>query len=365
LKLHQIAISMLPYVGDTNGKKLIAYCGGVEAVFKESRKNLEKIPGISQRVINSITQHAEVMRNAEKELRLLEDQNIQCLFYLDDEYPRRLKQCNDGPMLVYTKGKGDLNPMRVASIVGTRTPSIQGKKNCEKLVKKLSTAGVQIISGLAYGIDVCAHRAALKSGLSTVGVLGSGIDWIYPGNHKKTAEEMMEQGAILSELRLGSKPDRQNFPMRNRIVAGMSDIVIVVESAARGGSLITANLGFGYSRDVAAFPGRPDDEYSRGCNRLIKNNMASLIESGDDVLKMMNWAEEKEGKKEVQRSLFVEMDEAEKIIYRVLEDGKSHTIDSISMDSGLPMSKTSSLLLSLEFKGIVKALPGKAYQLMG
>lgn len=350
-------------MGDTNGKKLVAYCGGVEEIFKESRKNLMKIPGISSKIVDAIIHNKEILSRAEKEEKFIEDNQIQPLFFLDKEYPQRLKQCADGPILLYFKGNANLNYQRTVSIVGTRTPSLQGRHYCEKLITDLKQANVQIISGLAYGIDICAHKNSLKNSISTVGVLGSGLDWIYPGNHKSIAEEMLENGGLLTEFVSGTKPDRQNFPMRNRIVAGMSDVIVVVESGNKGGSLITANLGFGYNRDIAAFPGRPDDEMAKGCNALIKGNIAALIESGKDLLKIMNWeiAPKKPG---VQRSIFVEFNETERILFDILKDGKLHTIDSLSVKSGLPMSKTSSALLGMEFNGIVKALPGKSYQLV-
>lgn len=364
MHLYKIAITLLPNIGDTNGKKLIAYCGGVEEVFKETKQNLRKIPGISTKIIESITNHKQILERAEKELLFIEKNKIQPIFFLDQNYPQRLKQCADGPMLLYYKGNANLNHNRVVSIVGTRTPTLQGRRLCEKLVESLKQADVQIISGLAYGVDICAHKNSVKQGVPTVGVLGSGMDWIYPGVHKWVVNEMIENGGILSEFISGTKPDRQNFPMRNRIVAGMSDIVIIIESGSKGGSLITANLGFGYNRDIAAFPGRPDDEMSRGCNMLIKNNIASLIESGNDVLKIMNWEEKPEKKKNIQRSFFVEMNENEKILFDLINDGKAHNIDSLSIDSGLPMSKTSSALIGLEFKGIIKSLPGKSYQIL-
>lgn len=364
MSLYKIAITLLPNIGDANGKKLIAYCGGVEEVFKESKKNLLKIPGISDRIVNSITNHKDILERAERELKFVEDNLIEPIFYLENNYPQRLKQCADGPMLVYFKGNANLNPQRTISIVGTRTPSNNGRRLCEKLIENIKDTDIQIISGLAYGVDICAHRSALKQKISTIGVLGSGLDWIYPGAHKSVAHEMILNGGILTEFMSGTKPDRQNFPMRNRIVAGMSDVVLIVESGSKGGSLITANLGFGYNRDIAAFPGRPDDEMSNGCNLLIKNNIASLIESWNDILKLMNWEDRNDKKKPIQRSFFVEMTETEKQLFDLLTDGNPKNIDLLSIDSGLPMSKTSAALLSLEFKGAIKALPGKSYQLL-
>jgi len=359
---YKIAITQLPFIGDINAKKLIAYCGGVEEVFKESKSNIKKIPGISHRVVESITNNKAIFDRVDKEINFIEKNNIQPIFFFDKEYPQRLKHCVDSPMMLYYKGNADLNKKHVVSVVGTRTPTNYGKANCEKLIQHLKDLDVLVVSGLAYGIDICSHKNSLAAGISTVGVLGSGMDWIYPGTHKDVAKEMMENGGLLTEFLSGTKPDRQNFPLRNRIVAGMADVIVVVESGIKGGSLITANLGFGYNRDIVAFPGRSNDTMSKGCNRLIKSNIASLIESGEDLFKLMNW--EKDSKKKViQRSFFVEMNEHEKILYNIIKDGEPHGIDELSMDSGLPMSKTSASLLSLEFKGAIKSLPGKTYQI--
>lgn len=360
---YKIAITQLPYVGEINAKKLIAYCGGVEQVFKESRKNISKIPGISHRIIDSITNNKAIFERVDKEIKFIEQNNVQPIFFFDKEYPQRLKQCADSPMMLYYKGNADLNSKHVVSVVGTRTPTNYGKSICEKLIKSLKDIDILVVSGLAYGIDICSHKNSLATGINTVGVLGSGIDWIYPGAHKDVAADMMNNGGLLTEFLSGTKPDRQNFPKRNRIVAGLSDVIVVVESGAKGGSLITANLGFGYSRDIAVFPGRINDNMSKGCNRLIKSNIASLIESGEDLLKLMNWENENKKKKPIQRSFFVEMNENEKLLYNLIKEGGPLGIDKLSLDSGLPMSKTSALLLNLEFKGAIRSLPGKTYQI--
>ncbi|MBN2745777.1 MAG: DNA-processing protein DprA [Bacteroidales bacterium] len=363
--IHEIAITLVPLVGDTNGKKLIAYCGDVEEVFRESKKNLLKIPGISIKTVESIINNKEIFNKAEQEISFIENNLIEPIFYLGSRYPKRLKQCIDSPMMIYYKGNGDLNPARAISIVGTRTPTNQGRLICEKFIEVMANYNVQIISGLAYGIDICAHRNSLKNQISTVGVLGSGLDKIYPAIHKSTATEMMEQnGGILTEFMSGTAPDKQNFPKRNRIVAGMSDVVIIVESGTKGGSLITAQLGFGYNRDVAAFPGRPDDAMSKGCNMLIKSNMATLIESAEDLVKLMNWETQNKKAQQIQKSIFVELNETEKLLFDLLSEGQPINIDILSLRTGLPMSKTSAALLNMEFKGLVKALPGKTYQVL-
>jgi len=365
LLIHEIAITLVPLVGDTNGKKLIAYCGDVEEVFRESKKNLLKIPGISIKTVESIINNKEIFNRAEQEINFIEKNQIEPIFYLSSRYPKRLKQCTDSPMMIYFKGKADLNPARVISIVGTRTPTNQGRMNCERFVEAMANYNIQIISGLAYGIDICAHRNSLKNHIPTIGVLGSGLDKIYPAIHKSTAMEMMaENGGILTEFMSGTDPDKQNFPKRNRIVAGMSDAIIIVESGNKGGSLITAQLGFGYNRDVAAYPGRPDDAMSKGCNMLIKSNMASMIESAEDLVKLMNWDTQNKKNQQIQKSIFVELNDTEKLLFNLLNDGQPINIDILSLKTGLPMSKTSAALLTMEFKGLVKALPGKTYQIL-
>ena len=361
---YKIALTLLPFVGDTNGKKLLAYCGGIEEIFKESASNLAKIQGISHKVISAIKHNKDIFIRAEKEIKFIEENNIKPIFFLDKEYPQRLKQCVDSPILLFYKGNADLNVQRIVSIVGTRTPTIHGKNICHKLLNSLSQADILVVSGLAYGIDVCAHKNSMANNLKTVGVLGSGLDIIYPEANKSVAMEMIEKGGLLTEFISGTNPDRQNFPKRNRIVAGMSDIIVVVESGKKGGSLITANIGFSYNRDIAAFPGRPDDALSIGCNLLIKNDIAHLVESGEDVLKLMNWQNSDKRNSSFQRSIFVEMDENEKLLFNIINDKEAHSIDSICIESGLTMSKTSAVLLGMEFKGVLKSLPGKAYQVI-
>ena len=360
--IYQIAITLVPEIGHISGKKLINHFGNVEAVFKESKKNLLLIPGISHRMVDSII-NQKVLSQAEKELNYIEKNNIQSLFFKDNNYPNRLKHCTDGPILLYFKGDVNFNVPKVVSIVGTRTPSEHGKSQCEKLIKEIASTDALIISGLAYGIDVCSHKAAMDQGLKTVGVLGHGLDRLYPALNRKTADKMLEMGGLLTEFLPGTLPDRTNFPMRNRIVAGMSDATIVIESKASGGSLITAKLAFDYNRDVMALPGRPDDELSRGCNNLIKNNIAQLINNGKDFMRALSWEEKAPKERQIQKALFIDFTADEQKIVEVIMDSKEHSIDEISLSSKITISKTASLLLGLEFKGAVKSLPGKLYRI--
>lgn len=360
--LYQIALSLVPEIGHISAKKLVQHLGSAEAVFKAKSKDLLLIPGIGTRVINSLKKH-QTLSQAEKEITFIEKNNIQTFYFQDKDYPNRLKHCVDGPILLYFKGDVNFNNPKVISIVGTRVPSEHGKRLCQKLIKALAPTNALIISGLAYGIDVCSHKAAMDSGLQTVGVLGHGLDRLYPAQNKNVADRMLTSGGLLTEFLPNTEPDRQNFPMRNRIVAGMSDATIVVESKASGGSLITAKLAFDYNRDVMAFPGRPNDTLSRGCNNLIKNNIAQLINSGNDVLKILNWEVDENEKPHIQKSLFMDFTDDEQKIIEVIMDSNEHSIDEISLSSKISISKTAALLLSLEFKGAVKSLPGKQYRI--
>lgn len=362
--LYQIGIGLIPSIGDVRAKKLIAYCGGVEAVFKETKKALLKIPGMGQTVVNEILSQ-KVLARAEQEINFIEQEGIKTLFYLDEAYPRKLKYCDDGPILLYFKGTTDLNSTRTVSIVGTRSATEYGKNTCKTLAAGLAPYNVLIVSGLAYGIDTAAHKAALDNKLSTIGVLGHGLDNIYPAENRSLAEKMVQQaGGLLTEFMSGTKPDRENFPQRNRIIAGMSDAVIVVEAAERGGALITAEIALSYNRDVMAVPGNLGRKYSMGCNKLIRVNKAALIESAADVAYCLGWELNEAKKGNFQKQIFPELSEQEDMLVNILKEADVMAIDDITYKSGLPVSKTAALLLELEFKGLVSAMPGKRYKLI-
>ena len=360
---YKIGITLIPHVGDVNAKSLISYCGGAEAVFKEKKGKLMKIPGIGSITAEAVCKQ-DVLERAEEEVKFIKKYKITPLFYLDEDYPKRLKHCSDSPVMLYYKGTADLNQQKIVSIVGTRSATNYGKKICENLIEELAPYKVLIASGLAYGIDICAHKAAIENGLSTVGVVAHGLDKIYPSAHRPTAEKMLKKGGILTDFISKTNPDKENFPKRNRIVAGMADATIVIESGKGGGSLITADIANSYNRDVFAFPGRTDDKYSEGCNHLIKTNRAALIQSAQDILYIMGWQETKQKKNvKQQKELFIELGAEEKTIVDVLKDNTQLNIDELSYKANLPMSKISTLLLTLEFSGIVRSLPGKMYQL--
>ena len=356
-----IALSMIPGIGDARIKKLVAYCGGAKEVFFQSKTFLEKIPNIGGKIAASVSDK-DVLARAEKELSFSGKHQVEVISFLDENYPQRLKHCDDAPVVLYKKGKGSINPERVISVVGTRNATREGKEFTEKLVEEIATANVTVVSGLAYGIDIAAHKASLKYNIPTIGCLAHGLDRIYPKLHEKTAKEMLENVALITDFPIGTNPDRENFPKRNRIVAGMADATIVVEAAAKGGALITAELANGYNRDVFAVPGRVSDQYSEGCNNLVKYLKASMITSGKDVLKSMSWDNVADQKPQPQKKLLIDLTEDQEKVVAVLQK-QEHTIDRLSVLAEMPMSKVATVLLELEFEGVVSTLPGKVYKL--
>lgn len=360
--LYKIGLTLIPGVGDINGKKLVAYCGGVEAVFKEKRGNLLKIPGIGQSVVNSI-HNSKILLRSEEEMKFIEKYQITPLFYLDDDYPTRLTHCVDSPILLYYKGNANLNSEKIVSIVGTRNASTYGKGICEKIVDDLQSMNIIVVSGLAYGIDTCAHIASLKNGLKTIAVLAHGLDIIYPQQNKTLSKKLLKNGGLLTEFMTKSKPDRENFPKRNRIVAGLCDAVIVIESSKKGGALITANIANSYNRDVFAVPGNVGEKLSEGCNNLIKTNRAALIQSAEDLKYIMGWESETQISTSKQRKLFVKLSDEEEILFNILKEKKEMDIDTLRFTSNLSMSKVAAALLNMEFEGILISLPGKIYRL--
>jgi DNA processing protein len=297
----------------------------------------------------------------EKEFAFAEKNGIDIFSFQDDAYPKRLNHCPDAPVVLFKRGPADLSAQRMVSIVGTRKVTDYGKKLTRELVESMLPYGITVVSGLAYGVDIMAHRACLELGLPTVGVMGHGHDKMYPESHTKYAKEMLENGALLTEFKTGTKPDRENFPKRNRIVAGMTDATIVVESGVSGGSIITAKLANGYNRDVFAIPGSIYSDKSEGCNRLIKSHQAALLESAKDLEYIMGWAK-KEKAKNVQTKIFVDLKEEEELILEVMREKGKIQIDSLSLETELTMSQAMVHLLNLELNGLVRSLPGKRYE---
>lgn len=365
---YQIAIDMIPKIGSVNAKKLIAYCGGVEAVFRQTPRALTKIPGIGKVLANEII-NQKVLDRAKQEVDFITKHNIKTYFYLDTDYPTRLKQCEDCPIVLFQKGIPDLNlnQQKVISIVGTRSITDYGRDVCEKIIFDLSAKGHKpiIVSGLAYGVDICAHKAALKNNLLTVAVLGHGLNTIYPQAHRSAAREINAQGALVTDFPSGPTIDRNNFIKRNRIIAGLSDATIIIESAEEGGSLITADIAISYNREVFAVPGQVTQKYSKGCNMLIKQNKAALIESASDIEFQLGWESPSANPKVTQPTLFPNLTDDEKIIVDVLREKGSEVIDVICHKVKMPVAKVSSILLNLEFSGMVKCKPGKVFALIG
>jgi len=363
LLLYQIALTLIPGIGDITAKKLIAYCGSAEAVFKEKKKNFEKIPGIGETLAGAIA-NQNVLKHAEDELKFIEKYKIKTFYFLDANYPARLKQCVDSPVMLYFKGDANMNVEKVIAIVGTRSASDYGKGFTNQLIVDLTEQQVLVVSGLAYGIDTAAHKAALKNNLPTIAVLAHGLDRIYPPLNKTLAEQMVKNGGLLTDFISQTNPDRENFPKRNRIIAGMSDAVVVVEAGRKGGALITADIANSYNRDVFAVPGRLGDTYSEGCNNLIKTNRAALIQSADDIKYIMGWEKQTASEKLRQRELFIQLTPDEELIINILKENGVTGIDTICSESRLSPSKVASVLLNLEFEQIVKCLPGKIYNLV-
>ncbi|MFB9051943.1 DNA-processing protein DprA [Formosa undariae] len=360
--LYVLALQHVSNIGDVGAKKLIAHCGSAQAVFKEKKHVLAKIDGIGAVRLNglSLDTHLKV---AEKELEYIKENNICCLYFESNEYPEKLKHCIDGPILMFQSGEVNLQAQRIISIVGTRKITTSGIAFCEKLIEELTPFNPLIVSGFAYGTDITAHKAAMKNGLQTIGCLAHGLNQIYPKVHKKYVAEVEKHGGFLTDFWSTSAFDRNNFLKRNRIIAGLSSATIVIESAERGGSLVTADIANSYNRDVFAVPGRTTDSLSKGCNDLIKQQKAQLLSTPLDVAYMLNWDVEQE-QKVIQKQLFVELDDQETLIFNFLKTSDKQLLDTIAISCGLPIFKVAGVLLNMELKGVVRPLPGKLFELI-
>jgi DNA processing protein len=361
---HKIALGLIPGIGDINARKLVSHIGSVEGVFTESYNSLIKIPGIGTSLAKYICDRS-YLDTAEKEAEYVTKNNIRTFFYLDNDYPYRLRQCEDSPVTFFFKGCADLNSVHMLSMVGTRNASTRGKELCGKIVASLAQKHPEliIVSGLAYGIDIASHKAALDNNLQTIGILAHGFKTTYPSVHHSVAAQMVNKGALITDFLSGELPERNNFIKRNRIIAGLSDATIVVESGTKGGALITADIASSYNRDVFAVPGRPEDTWSAGCNSLIKRNKAALIENGDDIEYLLGWTPEK-GNMPVQRQLFNDLNDDERKVYEQISKEGEMNIDTICRSIEMPVYKLSSLLLQMEFNGIIKCYPGNLYRIV-
>lgn len=358
-----LALQYARGVGDLRAKKLIAACGSAAAVFSERPGVLQRIEGVGPFAVQRVLS-PENLRAAEKEIIALSDRSIRVVTFLDKEYPERLRHCPDGPLLLFLKGNANLSSRRMISVVGTRRLTAWGRDFCEKFIDDLSPLRPTIVSGYAYGADICAHLAALDRGLQTIACVAHGLDITYPAAHKRYNERILEQGGFLSDFWLGVRPERDHFLRRNRIIAGLSEAVVVIESAEKGGSLVTADIANSYNREVFAVPGRPGDPFSRGCNMLVKQQKAHLLESAADLAFMLGWnPDEKEVPRAVQKQLFVELEPAEEVVFSVLGQKGKMLLDELAYSCNVPVNRLSATLLGMEMKGVVKPLPGKYFEL--
>lgn len=359
---YQIALTMAPAIGPITARKLIALAGSARRVFQMKKKSLEKIPGIGPLMSGSILS-SSLLEKAAKEMEFIDRYHISALYMEDPGYPQRLKECVDAPILLYTRGNKGLNTKLALSVVGTRKASAYGKELCRNMVLELGSVfkDLAIISGLAFGIDVIAHRAALEAGIPTVAVLGHGLSTIYPQAHRETAKKICSRGALVTDFHSGMGPERNNFLRRNRIIAGMAQATLVVESADSGGALITADLADSYDRDVLALPGRSIDMRSKGCNNLIKRNVAAMVESAEDVLEHLNWMDDSLPFPKQPSKKFSITDQEKKLL-ELLSRHSSLRPEDLCAYAGIPVQDVLAMLTALELKGIVSVEPGNLYQ---
>lgn len=359
---YALALTRTEGIGDVFAKKLLEYFESAENIFSASEREFSKIPRLSQSAIKAILNKTS-FKAAEKELSFIEKQSIRVFYFENDDYPQKLKHCTDAPLLLFARGNFDLNNRKTLSIVGTRKITSYGTSFCKKLIEDLIPFNPIIVSGFALGTDICAHLSAIENELETVGILAHGFDRIYPPSHLKYVNKMEKNGGFLTEFWSGSVPDKENFVKRNRIVAGISDATIVIESAIKGGSLITANLANDYAREVFAVPGKTTDVYSQGCNNLIKTQRANILTGAEDILYMLNWNTTPQKTKTIQKQLFVELNADEQKVYDYLLKNGKDLLDLIARGSEIPVYKTASILFDLEMKGVVRPLPGKMFEL--
>jgi DNA processing protein len=358
--IYKIAFANIHGIGPSRGAQIVSKIGSVEEFFLLKPKEIFLRTGIAKSIIQNLNRDAALLE-AERQVSFNQKNQIRTRFFLDSDYPRRLKQCPDQPMILFSRGSLDLNQEKIVSVVGTRNQTDYGSFILKELIESFSENNILVVSGLAYGIDISAHRLCVENNIPTLGVLGHGLDRIYPAKHKNTALKMLEKGGLLTEFGIGTNPDRENFPMRNRIVAGIADATIVIESKAKGGSMITADLANDYNRDVFAFPGDVTRPYSEGCNQLLKKDKAHLITNGDEFLKFMNWVNKDTSIK--QKILFEHFSDEEKMILEILANQNEIQMDVLSMRTQMSASKMNVLLFNLEMKNAVKQFSGKRYRL--
>lgn len=360
--LYLLALQKVPKVGDIMGKKLLQHFGSAKAVVQAPIHQLSKVEGIGTIMLKHLKEK-DYLKEAEDELRFVQNNNISIIPYTHQDYPTKLSHCIDGPLLLFTSGTLQLNAPRMLSIVGTRNITSYGTKVCEMLIEQFSSLGITVVSGYAYGVDICAHKAAIKYNLPTIACLAHGLNQIYPKKHEAYKAAMEKNGGFVSDFWSTSIFDRNNFLRRNRIIAGLSEATIVIESAEKGGSLVTADIAHSYNRDVFAVPGKINDAYSIGCNQLIKTQKAQMITSAADVVYALGWDMDSQPEKAIQKQLFVALTDDEQVIVAFLKTVDKEHIDVIALHCQMPIFKISSILLQLEMKGVIRPLPGKLFSL--
>lgn len=360
--LNLLMLQNLSGIGQINSKKLLQHFGSATNLFQANLKELSQIDGIGKKRLQSL-KDLSYLKQAEKELEFIQKNNIKVHYYKDEDYPSKLKQCIDSPILLFSRGNINLKNKPILSIVGTRQITSHGIAVCEQLVSDLAPLKPVIVSGLAYGTDIIAHKAALEHNLQTIACLAHGLDQIYPKVHQKYAAAIENNGGFFTDFTSDATFDRKNFLSRNRIVAGLSEATIVIESAEKGGSLVTADIAHSYDREVFAIPGRPQDKFSKGCNMLIKQQKAQMITSAADVVYFLNWDIETQ-KQNKQTQLFVDLEGEEQLVFEKLKEIGKAEIDTLSLTCNLPTYKLASILMSLELAGCVRPLPGKQFEII-
>jgi DNA processing protein len=360
-RVFQLALTRVRSLGPVRQRKLIEQFGSAKQIFESTLSEISAVNGIGRLAASKIKSYKQ-FEGLRVELEEAKAKGLDIHFYTDDSYPNRLRFCADAPNLLYSIGNIDLNKERFVSIVGTRRATNYGKRMVKKLIEQLSEHRVNLVSGLAFGIDIYAHREALKYSIQNIAVVAHGLDRIYPNEHRQSVKSMLANGGLISEYPFGVKPDKEHFPERNRIIAGLTDATVVVESKKKGGAMITAEIADGYHRDVFAVPGKTEDALSQGCNFLIKKNRAHLLEDANDLLDIMNWRDQNETKKQgTQKKLFVSLTKKdEQILAFLKENGTSHT-EEIARSLNTTTSKLALQMLELEMNGLVRSHPGSLY----
>ncbi|UII77542.1 DNA-processing protein DprA [Flagellimonas sp. HMM57] len=357
-----LRLQTVPNIGNVTAKKLIAHCGSPTAIFEDKMQHLLKIESVGQATIKGLfdTVHLE---EAEAEYDYIKKEHVGICYFMDKNYPEYLKHCFDGPIVLFKRGNIDLEHRKIISVVGTRNVTSYGTAFCEEFIEEIAPLNPVIVSGFAYGVDITVQKAAMEKGLQTIGCLAHGLNQIYPKKHKNYVSGIEKNGGFITEFWSTSNPDRENFLKRNRIIAGMSEATIVVESAEKGGSLVTADLANGYNREVFGVPGRYKDKFSKGCNDLIKKQKAHMLTSAAELIYLLGWKLEKQ-QPVLQKQLFVELDETEQKVCSYLQTHGKQLLDTIALECGIPVHKTSSILFNMEMKSVIRALPGKLFEVV-